>query len=85
MKRRRLLRIGGIAAGGLALAAAAEVASYPLWRAWCLNWGATSEEAAAPLPGDELLPDAEIVSTRANWIDAPPAAIWPWLVWSRAA
>jgi hypothetical protein len=81
MKQRpRFLRIGGIAAGGLALAAAAEVASYPLWRAWCLNWGATGEEAAATLPGDELLPGAGIVSTRAIWIDAPPASVWPWLV-----
>ena len=32
------------------------------------------------LPGDELLADAGIVSTRAITIDAPPAAVWPWLV-----
>ena len=32
------------------------------------------------LPGDELLSDAGLVSTRAITIDAPPAAIWPWLV-----
>jgi hypothetical protein len=32
------------------------------------------------LPGDELLADAGIVSTRAITVDAPPAAIWPWLV-----
>ena len=32
------------------------------------------------LPGDELLPRAGIVATRAITIDAPPAAIWPWLV-----
>jgi hypothetical protein len=32
------------------------------------------------MPGDDLLPDAPIVSTRAIGIGAPPAAIWPWLV-----
>lgn len=45
-----------------------------------LNWGATEEEAAMALPGDELLPDAEMVATRAITIDTPPSAIWPWLV-----
>jgi hypothetical protein len=44
-----------------------------------LNWGATDEEASAPLPGDELLEHADGVSTRAIDIDAPPAAVWPWL------
>jgi hypothetical protein len=45
-----------------------------------LNWGATEKEAAMALPGDELLPDAEMVATRAITIDTPPSAIWPWLV-----
>ena len=45
-----------------------------------LTWGATPEELARTYPGDELLPDAGIVATRAITIDAPPAAIWPWLV-----
>lgn len=44
-----------------------------------LNWGATDEEASARLPGDELLEHADGVSTRAIDIDAPPAAVWPWL------
>jgi len=44
-----------------------------------LNWGATDEEASPPLPGDELLEHADGVSTRAIDIDAPPAAVWPWL------
>ena len=73
-------RIVGIAAGGLALAASAEIASYQLWRSWCLTWGATDDEAAATLPGDELLAGPDIVSTRAVWIDAPAGEIWPWLV-----
>jgi hypothetical protein len=45
-----------------------------------LTWGATDEEVARRLPGDELLEDADVVSTRAITIDAPPSAVWPWLV-----
>jgi hypothetical protein len=44
-----------------------------------LTWGATTEEATARLPGDELLEDAKGVSTRAITIAAPTAAVWPWL------
>ena len=45
-----------------------------------LSWGATAEEAGARLPGDELLEDADGLATRAITIDAPPSAVWPWLV-----
>jgi hypothetical protein len=48
-------------------------------RAPILTWGATDAEAAARLPGDELLEDADGVSTRTVEIDAPPAAVWPWI------
>jgi hypothetical protein len=44
-----------------------------------LTWGATSDEAASVLPGDELLEHPDAVSTRAVTIDAPAAAVWPWL------
>jgi hypothetical protein len=44
-----------------------------------LTWGANASEADARLPGDELLEDADGVSTRAIEIDAPPHAVWPWL------
>jgi Fibronectin type III domain len=44
-----------------------------------LTWGATAEEAAARLPGDELLQDAEGVATRVITIDAPRSAVWPWI------
>jgi hypothetical protein len=44
-----------------------------------LTWGATAEEAAARLPGDELLEDADGVATRAITVDAPASAVWPWL------
>ena len=44
-----------------------------------LTWGATEAEATSRLPGDELLEDADGVSTRAIEIDAPAADVWPWL------
>jgi hypothetical protein len=69
----------------LAAAASAAVvlgpATYLLfWRRWGLNWGAREDEVAAKLPGDDLLPYAALVTTRAITIDAPPEDIWPWLV-----
>jgi hypothetical protein len=45
-----------------------------------MNWGATAEEVDGELAGDELMPEADIVATRAVEIDALPSAIWPWLV-----
>jgi hypothetical protein len=44
-----------------------------------LTWGATAEEAQARLPGDELLEDADGIATRAVDVDAPSAAVWPWI------
>ena len=50
-----------------------------LLRGPVLRWGATEAEAGKRLPGDELLEDADGVATRAITIDAPAAAVWPWL------
>jgi hypothetical protein len=65
-----------VAAGGILTAGAlyAQVLRKPI-----LSWGATSTEVEARLPGDELLEHADGVSTRAITIDAPAAAVWPWL------
>jgi hypothetical protein len=66
---------------GAGLAVGLVAASYPLlWREWCLTWGATPDEVASTLRGDEVLPDAEFVTTRAIAIEADPGQIWPWLV-----
>jgi hypothetical protein len=65
-------------AAALALLATLSVL-YPLLRRPILTWGATSEEAVSRLPGDELLEDANGVSTRAITIEAPAASVWPWL------
>ena len=53
--------------------------SYPLVRRRILTWGATELESSAWLPGDEMLAEADGVSTRAITIDAPASAVWPWL------
>jgi hypothetical protein len=44
-----------------------------------LRWGATDAEVAAALPGDELTANPRTQSTRAITIEAPAAAVWPWL------
>jgi hypothetical protein len=67
-------------AAGAALAVGVEVATYPRWRPWCQHWGATTDETASVLPGDELLADPHVVTTRAIGIFAPTSMIWPWLV-----
>jgi len=48
-------------------------------RPWHLKWGATEEEIAKPLPGDELVPNPAIESTRAITVNAPLDEVWPWL------
>jgi hypothetical protein len=52
----------------------------PLYRQWHLRWGATDDEVCGPMPGDELVPKAPFTATRAITIDAPPSAVWPWIV-----
>ena len=43
--------------------------------------GRRPDEAAKPLPGDDLVPVHERRARRAGiTIDAPPEAVWPWLV-----
>ena len=49
-------------------------------RRYYRNWGTTKEECRMSLPGDELIRRPAVQSTEGVWIDAPPAAIWPWLV-----
>ena len=45
---------------------------------WLMSWGATAEEVAASLPGDEVAGAPYL--TRGLTIDAPPAGVWPWIV-----
>jgi hypothetical protein len=48
-------------------------------RAAYLQWGATGEEANMALPGDELVPDADLTATRAVTVQAGADAVWPWI------
>jgi hypothetical protein len=63
----------------LVVALAAAVVYRAFVRDWVLTWGATTHEATARLPGDELLENADGIATRAITIDAPASAVWPWL------
>ena len=46
----------------------------------CLTWGSTVEEAGRSMPGDELLPKPDVLATRSVTVNAPAAAVWPWLM-----
>ena len=73
---RILVGLAGLALSGVAI----QNLYRRVLRDRVLTWGASAEEAARCLPGDELLEPAGVVATRAIEIDAPPSAIWPWLV-----
>ena len=45
-----------------------------------VRWGATDAEVDGPYPGADLIPGGERSATMAVTIDAPPSAVWPWLV-----
>lgn len=49
-------------------------------RNWQLRWGATDDEVAATLPGDDLLEEPDLTATRAIGIAADASDVWPWLV-----
>ena len=73
-RRRRCLYLWAAAAVG------AEVVGYLAWRPRMLRWGATNQEAAEALPGDDRTPHPRVRSTRAITIQAPPEQVWPWIV-----
>ena len=47
---------------------------------WWRTWGVDPVETAKPLPGDELVLTPTAIDTRGIVVDAPPEAVWPWLV-----
>ncbi len=70
--------MGALLRGATVAAAAGAVYALRL-RQIQLHWGATPSELGAELPGDSILEEADLVATRAVGIDAPVAAVWPWL------
>lgn len=73
---KKLLKLIGIFAGLLVLVVLIVVALTP----WMDRWGATDAEIAATYPGDELLAEPASFVNRAITINAPPSAIYPWIV-----
>jgi uncharacterized protein YndB with AHSA1/START domain len=69
---RRLIVGASIAAAGWAI--------YYNVRRWYATWGFEADEQTKRLPGDEIIPDGANLLTRGITIDAPPEAVWPWLV-----
>jgi hypothetical protein len=62
-------------------AAAAGIAAYALAvRPRMLGAGATEAELAEQYPGADLISGGRRGGTMATTIDAPPSAVWPWLV-----
>lgn len=45
-----------------------------------VRWGATDDEVARPYPGADIIPAAARGTTMSATINAPPSAVWPWLV-----
>lgn len=45
-----------------------------------LRWGATAEEVARSMPGDDLVSSPSFCATRGITIHGRPEDIWPWLV-----
>ena len=43
------------------------------------GWGVTEHEADASLPGDSLVPDADVAVTRVTTVLADAERIWPWI------
>ena len=44
-----------------------------------LRWGTRGTEAQDPMPGDDLVPEPRWSYTLAVDVEAPPAAVWPWI------
>jgi hypothetical protein len=65
--------------GAATLGAGDATAAVVLTRRLAQRSGATSGEVNGALPGDELVPDSLIQTTRAITIHAPVAAVWPWV------
>jgi hypothetical protein len=61
---------------GVALATAAYTLAV---RPWQLRWGATVEEATAPVAGDDLIAEPDITATRAITIRTTAENVWPWI------
>ena len=67
------------AAPGAAVIGGAAAAYLLVVRRWQLRWGATDEEVDATLDGDDLIPNPDLMATRAITVHAPAEQVWPWI------
>ncbi len=56
------------------------LAFFIVYRPWQLTWGASRQEVARTMVGDEVARRPTFRATRAVTIDAPPEDVWPWIV-----
>jgi hypothetical protein len=71
--------VTGRSLAGACAGAAALVLAAGRLTALQRKWGATAEEIVRPMPGDDVVPEARYLTTRAITVDAPPECIYPWL------
>ncbi len=64
---------------GGALRIAGNLILQPITRSHFRYWGATKEERQRPLPGDERVPNPNIITTMAVTVNAPASEVWPWI------
>lgn len=64
---------------GSVLLAAIVLYWFPIRRLFA-RWGATRAECSQTMPADADVSDPTYRTTLATTIDAPPTAVWPWLV-----
>ncbi len=64
---------------GTVLVGAGLLTGIAVLRHRALRWGASQTELAVDLPGDGVLPRADVVATRGITVLAEPGAVWPWL------
>lgn len=72
--------LGGSLSVGAILAGVLHVAYWKFVRPWYLHWGTTEAERQRQLPGHDFVPVPAVQNTQAVTIDAPPEAVWPWLI-----
>ena len=70
---RRALTVGSLGATAL-------LTYMKAMRPWTLRWGASDQEVAEFMGGDDIVTKADYSATRGITIDAPPQDVWPWLI-----
>jgi hypothetical protein len=66
--------------GIVTAAAVIAMAFIGLYRPWHLKWGATRDELARSMAGDDIVQRPAFNATRVVTVDARPEDIWPWIV-----